>query len=977
MPVPGSKITSAQADVIIENQELFAAQLAGSTPTPLMKTKLEDMGGAVFNVLAYGADPTGDTDSTTAIVNTIAAAEANGGGVIFFPPGIYVTNVISLPYTTSAAPIGIHFQMSGLGATIFVPLNANTPIFQGTTVIGQAVLGMEFRGGFTIWPQASGSTGPAIYASQCNGCHWGEVGYARNPAAHNATFWTLFDFDCANGGCYNNTVDYINIWNDQYGSQTLGYAAVRMLGNATHGFPNVNEIRKVTLQGVNAQYGFDMRGPYSCGLGSHGSMIEGCVFTTSLAPMNITGCTYSGSTVTLTTNSTAGLNQGDPVQITGVGGLVNVNGVWQITSLTSTTVVVTVTSTPTGTYTSGGTIQQKGAAILPGDKSVIQGIYFENHDGSCDLMNGATVANGAVNADVIVLNCSFASTAFGSFLAGATSASWQWLFMGQSQPTIYDGTIASAVMNIDGTGVHFQEGIFNTGIPGLILNNSSSGANPYRLGIPSSGVYAGSFVINNGNTGTIPLQIAGNAPNTALRLLQTEIIANLPIANFQDYGGQVFNVKAYGAKANGIIKTNGTGVATGTSFTDVNGAFTSVDVGKAIVIQGAGATGFAFATTISAYSSATAVTLAAAVTTNTTTSTYAYGTDDTAAIQSAYTAAAAVAGTALHSPGISMVTGQLTGTAGLNILGRGATLYASGASSQMILLQGANHIVERLTLDGGGGTTGILINGGAATNWKVRDCILQNCKNAIEFANVSDVVIEGNIITNWWLRGIYPVLTSSSNGQRVRISNNLIENYVGNATLAVGTPLWFDVSSGQTGRWQYITLENNRVIGPGVAYAGGAGTSDQIHIQSGDYVKVHGNWSISGGDEGISMEDVTEISVVGNHSRLNQTSGLNLGQTSTAYGVKGGAVTGNVFVDNNQNGATGASAINFTYCTDVVSNANRLGNDSSTHTLYGYLIENSTNVTVGPDDYATCTSGYIQDGGSNTNCLMVSTVAIP
>ena len=42
-----------------------------------------------FNVITYGADPTGATDSTTAIQNALNAANSAGGGVVYFPAGTY------------------------------------------------------------------------------------------------------------------------------------------------------------------------------------------------------------------------------------------------------------------------------------------------------------------------------------------------------------------------------------------------------------------------------------------------------------------------------------------------------------------------------------------------------------------------------------------------------------------------------------------------------------------------------------------------------------------------------------------------------------------------------------------------------------------------------------------------------------------------------------------------------------------------
>lgn len=50
--------------------------------------------GTVFNVVtSYGADPTGSSDSTSAIQAAIDAAGANGGGVVYLPAGTYLLSV--------------------------------------------------------------------------------------------------------------------------------------------------------------------------------------------------------------------------------------------------------------------------------------------------------------------------------------------------------------------------------------------------------------------------------------------------------------------------------------------------------------------------------------------------------------------------------------------------------------------------------------------------------------------------------------------------------------------------------------------------------------------------------------------------------------------------------------------------------------------------------------------------------------------
>lgn len=101
------------------------------------------------------------------------------------------------------------------------------------------------------------------------------------------------------------------------------------------------------------------------------------------------------------------------------------------------------------------------------------------------------------------------------------------------------------------------------------------------------------------------------------------------------------NVKSspYNAKGDGIKGTDGAITAATTSFTSAGASFTVSDVGKLIVIQGAGSNAVIgaprapFATTIAAVNSATNVTLTAPVTATVSGATYQYCTDDTAGIQ--------------------------------------------------------------------------------------------------------------------------------------------------------------------------------------------------------------------------------------------------------------------------------------------------------------------------------------------------------
>ncbi len=107
-----------------------------------------------FNVKSYGATGDGTTDDTTAIQDTIDAAETAGGGVVFFPAGIYVVGgalqdtgranaQLLLPSIDRAVDDAITIELRGeyppfahptLGSTVDTPTSGS--IVKGTLNAG-------------------------------------------------------------------------------------------------------------------------------------------------------------------------------------------------------------------------------------------------------------------------------------------------------------------------------------------------------------------------------------------------------------------------------------------------------------------------------------------------------------------------------------------------------------------------------------------------------------------------------------------------------------------------------------------------------------------------------------------------------------------------------------------------------------------------------------------------------------------------
>lgn len=98
----------------------------------------------VVNVKAYGATGNGTTDDTAAINNAITACVGAGGGVVYFPPGTYLTSTgISVANTQAA----VHLVGAGEDATI---VKASSSAFAATAVcVHQAngwIVDMTFDG---------------------------------------------------------------------------------------------------------------------------------------------------------------------------------------------------------------------------------------------------------------------------------------------------------------------------------------------------------------------------------------------------------------------------------------------------------------------------------------------------------------------------------------------------------------------------------------------------------------------------------------------------------------------------------------------------------------------------------------------------------------------------------------------------------------------------------------------------------------
>ncbi len=141
-----------------------------------------------------------------------------------------------------------------------------------------------------------------------------------------------------------------------------------------------------------------------------------------------------------------------------------------------------------------------------------------------------------------------------------------------------------------------------------------------------------------------------------------------------------FNLKStpFSAKPDAQLASDGAMTAGSATPTSASGPFKVSDLGKAIIVGGAGASGAVLQSTIASFISASQVSLANSATTTTSSAGVLWGTDNRAAIQSSISASGSET-IAWAAPGSYMVTCPGSGNPAINLYTFGATLMgASG-----------------------------------------------------------------------------------------------------------------------------------------------------------------------------------------------------------------------------------------------------------------------------------------------------------
>jgi len=113
--VPQSPTPVKLADVRSTTLGTPSQMVAASQLPPVINlSAIEDKGGQVFNVRAYGAKGDGTTNDTAAVQAAINAANTAGGGTVYFPAGTYlIAGALSIPYVSGTPPVQAPLRFTG------------------------------------------------------------------------------------------------------------------------------------------------------------------------------------------------------------------------------------------------------------------------------------------------------------------------------------------------------------------------------------------------------------------------------------------------------------------------------------------------------------------------------------------------------------------------------------------------------------------------------------------------------------------------------------------------------------------------------------------------------------------------------------------------------------------------------------------------------------------------------------------------
>lgn len=169
--------------------------VAAGSRTAAANQQIRATGFAVFNAIDFGGRPDGATLNTEPIRQAILAAFQNGGGVVYFPPGNYLTGTIELK-----SAVTLYLEA---GATIYGSKDRNDYQHQALLYAENAVdVGIRGRGtidgnGSAFWKREGGRWTEGVWRpnSMLNFVHCQNL-LLEDITLRNSPRWTVHPMDC-------------------------------------------------------------------------------------------------------------------------------------------------------------------------------------------------------------------------------------------------------------------------------------------------------------------------------------------------------------------------------------------------------------------------------------------------------------------------------------------------------------------------------------------------------------------------------------------------------------------------------------------------------------------------------------------------------------------------------------------------------------------------------------------------------------
>lgn len=214
----------------------------------LTKVTYSMIQGAPFNVVDYGADPTGAVDSTAAIQ---AAATAANGNTVFLSEGTYlVSGTITFPQGTSVIGVGRESTSIKIASDM-----GDVFVFGSSSDANNYALGSEVAGIFFYVdrPMVTGATTNLQYKDTHNGSFIRMYG-ARRCSVHDCQFWWKAHHVVFHGGSLNYIYDNdtLGVWDTTNSNLQECEYSVGVVYSATHGLSKDYYITGNSLYGLQS-----------------------------------------------------------------------------------------------------------------------------------------------------------------------------------------------------------------------------------------------------------------------------------------------------------------------------------------------------------------------------------------------------------------------------------------------------------------------------------------------------------------------------------------------------------------------------------------------------------------------------------------------------------------------------------------------------------------------------------------------------